>query len=215
MQTQDRLDNGPERRLSSPAARRNREPLLDVVKRLLPPRAEVLEIASGSGEHALFFARALPECRFTPSDASPRALESIGAWRELHLAAGGHNLAAPLSLDVAQSPWPVGAARLDAILCFNMIHIAPWQACLDLLAGSARHLKDEGRLLLYGPFQRDGAHTSPSNRDFDASLAARDPRWGVRDLEREVVPAALAAGLRPEEIVDMPAHNLCVVLRRR
>lgn len=214
MKTQDPLESGPEQRLSSPAARRNREPLLAVLKRLLPPRAEVLEIASGSGEHALCFARALPECRFTPSDPSPRAIASIGAWRDLHVEAGAHNLAAPLTLDVSNTSWPLAPASLDAILCFNMIHIAPWQACLDLLAGSARHLKRNGALLLYGPFRRDGVHTSQSNQTFEDSLVARDTRWGIRDLEGEVVPAAQAAGLRLEEIIEMPANNLCVLLRR-
>lgn len=198
----------------SPAAQRNRGPLLEVLKSRLAPGAHVLEIASGSGEHITHFARALPENEFTPSDAHPAALASIGAWRDaLYQEKADVRLNPPLALEVGQQPWPLHDP-IDVMLCFNMIHIAPWQATLDLLEGAARHLPPQGWLLLYGPFSRRGVHQSESNVAFDQSLKARDSRWGIRDLEQDVLPAAQNAGLTLAEVIEMPANNLCVRLSR-
>jgi len=181
-----------------------------VLERVLPARGLVLEIASGTGEHAAAFAAALPSLAFQPSDSDPEALTSIEAWR-------GHsglaNLRAALTLDVHAWPWPVPAAP-DAILCINMIHIAPWSACLALCDGAAAALAPGAPLVLYGPYREGGAHTAPSNASFDASLRERDPRWGVRDLEAVAAEAA-ARGLDLEEVVAMPANNRTLVLRRR
>ncbi|WP_456268884.1 class I SAM-dependent methyltransferase [Kushneria sp. AK178] len=201
-------------RQSSPAAQRNRGPLLDVLKTHLAPGARVLEIASGSGEHIMHFARELPANDFTPSDMHPGALTSIRAWREaLQREAPDARLHPPLALDVGHDPWPLND-RFDVMLCFNMIHIAPWQATLDLFDGAAQHLTPQGWLLLYGPFSRNGVHHAESNAAFHQSLQARDSRWGVRDLEQEVLPAARDAGLALADIIEMPANNLCVRLSR-
>jgi SAM-dependent methyltransferase len=191
----------------APAAERNRDPILAVLRRVLParPGALVLEVASGSGQHALHFAAALPHLRWQPSDQDPVARDSVAAWRA---EAGLDNLLPPLFLDV-RGPWPVAAA--DAIFCANMIHISPWACTLALLSGAAAVLPPGSPLVLYGPYRRGGAHTAPSNAAFDASLRARDPAWGVRDLE-EVV--AQARGFALDEVVEMPANNLTVVLRR-
>ncbi|MFC0337690.1 Protein of unknown function [Kushneria avicenniae] len=198
----------------SPAAQRNRGPLLEVLKSRLAPGARVLEIASGSGEHIIHFARALPENGFTPSDAHPAALASIRAWRDVLYQEGADvRLNPPLALEVGQQPWPLHDP-IDVMLCFNMIHIAPWQATLDLFEGAARHLPPQGWLLLYGPFSRHGMHQAESNMAFDQGLKARDSRWGIRDLEQDVLPAAHDAGLALAEIIEMPANNLCVRLSR-
>jgi hypothetical protein len=195
----------------APATQRNREPILAVLSRVLPKRGVVLEIASGSGEHAIAFAERLPGLRFQPSDADPGALASIDAWRgEAPLP----NLMAAIRLDVHELPWPLAdVAEPDAILCINMIHISPWSACLALLDGASERLKAGAPLVLYGPYRQGGAHTAPSNEAFDASLRARDPSWGVRDLEA-VESEAVARGLLLEEVVEMPANNRTVVLRR-
>ncbi len=194
-------------RLCYPATARNREPLLAALRPRLPSQGTVLEIASGSGEHAVTFAAALPQLRWQPSDPDPTALSSIAAWIEHE---GLTNVAPPLTLDAAQWPWPILSA--DAMLCVNMIHIAPWEAAQGLLAGAKRVLPLGGPLVLYGPFIVDG-ETAPSNREFDASLRERDPRWGVREL-REVEREAAGCGLVLVETVAMPANNLVVVLRR-
>jgi len=194
-------------RLRYPATARNRDAILAVLRTRLPPRGTVLEIGSGSGEHAVFFGAALPQLRWQPSDPEPEARASIAAWIEHE---GLTNVEPPVVLDVLQSPWPV--ERADAIVCANMIHIAPWEAAQQLLAGAARVLPPDGLLLLYGPFVIDG-ETAPSNREFDASLRARDPRWGVREL-RDVEHEAARHGLALVEIVAMPANNSIVVLRR-
>jgi len=195
-------------RLRYPATARNREPLLEVLRPRLPSAGVVLEIASGSGEHAVFFGAALPGLRWQPSDPDPTCRASIAAWVEHE---GLTNVSPPLDLDATAWPWPL--AHADAMLCANMIHIAPWEAARGLLRGAARVLPVGGPLLLYGPFVVDG-ETAPSNREFDASLRARDPRWGVREL-REVEREAKGCGLVLEEQVAMPANNLTVVLRRR
>lgn len=192
----------------SPSTARNRDPILAVLRRVLPPRGLVLEIASGTGEHAVHFAGSLPARTWQPSDVDPDARVSIAAWRDQ---AALPNLRPVLALDVTAEPWPV--AHVDAIVCINMIHIAPWAATEALLSGAGRHLSAGGVLFLYGPFRRDGRHTAPSNAAFDDDLRRRDPAWGVRDLE-EVAALARRNGLDLKEIVAMPANNLSVVFKR-
>src|SRR5262245_52497786 len=201
--------NAADARRFAPATQRNRGPILAVLERVVPARGLVLEIASGTGEHAVAFAQALPALVFQPSDADPDALASIEAWRR-H--SGLPNVLPPLVLDV-HAPWPLRAVP-DAILCSNLIHIAPWSACLALLDGAAAALAPGAPLVLYGPFREERAHTAPSNAEFDASLPERDPRWGVRD-QGEVAAEAAARGLDLEEVVAMPANNRTLVLRRR
>jgi hypothetical protein len=181
-----------------------------VLERVLPARGVVLEIASGTGEHAVAFASALPALVLQPSDVDPDALASTEAWRR-HSALP--NVRPALALDVHALPWSLPEAP-DAVLCSNMIHIAPWSACLALLDGAAAALAPGAPLVLYGPFCEGGIHTAPSNAAFDASLRERDPRWGVRD-QLEVAAEAAARGLDLEEVVSMPANNRILVLRRR
>lgn len=195
-------------RLRYPAVARNREAILEVIRPRLPATGLVLEVASGSGEHAVSFGAALPELRWQPSDPDATARASIAAWVEHE---GLPNVAAPVELDVMQWPWPVTEAA--AMLCVNMVHISPWEATRALLRGAAQVLPAGAPLLLYGPYVVDG-ETAPSNRAFDASLRARDPRWGVREL-RDVEREADEHGLGLEEAIAMPANNLTVVLRRR
>lgn len=190
------------------ATLRNRDPILAVLRRWLPATGAVLEIASGSGEHAAFMAPYFPTLTWQPSDAEPCALESIAAWREDIRAP---NLLAPLRLDVRQD-WPV--ARADAIFCANMVHIAPWDCAVALVEGAGRVLSPGGVLILYGPFRLAGRHTAASNEAFDLDLRARDPRWGVRDLEA-IGKLAQSAGLDHLDSIAMPANNLSVVWRRR
>ncbi len=192
----------------APATARNREPILAVLERTVPPGARVLEIAAGSGEHACFFAERLPVAEWQPTDPDPESRASIDAWRA-H--SGAARVAPALELDVTARVWPV--SRADFVLCVNMIHISPWEATLGLLSGSAKLLPTGGVLVLYGPYRRFGAHTASSNADFDASLRARDPRWGVRDLEA-VAAEAERAGFALDEVVAMPANNFSVVFRR-
>lgn len=192
-------------RLHAAAADRNREPILGVLRRVLPPAGRVLEIASGTGQHAAFFAAALPALRWQPSDPSSAHLQSIGARAQ-----GAGNIAAPVALDVERWPWPVSDA--DAILNINMIHIAPWSATEALFRGATRVLSPRGVLVLYGPFKREGQHTAESNQRFDERLRDEDPRWGVRDLV-DVQAVATTAGFLPPEIISMPANNLSLVFR--
>jgi SAM-dependent methyltransferase len=168
----------------------------------------VLEIASGSGEHALHFAAHFPALSFQPSDPDAAALASIAAWRE---EARLPNLLPPLMLDVMADAWPIQTA--DAVLCINMIHIAPWEATAALMRGAARILPPDGKLFLYGPFKQGGAHTAPSNATFDDSLRSQDARWGVRDLEA-VARTASAAGFAAPVVEVMPANNLSVIFHR-
>ena len=195
--------------LTSPAARRNRGPILDVLRRVMPARGTVLEIASGSGEHAVHFAAGLPHLSWQPTDLDPDALASIAAHRD---AAGAPNLLPPIELDAVAPFWPV--AHADAIVSINMIHIAPWSAAEGLVAGAGRMLAPGAVLFLYGPFKEDGRHTAPSNAAFDASLRASNKEWGVRDLA-EVAALAAQHGLDFAERGAMPANNLSVVFRRR
>ena len=188
------------------ATQRNRVPILDVLRRVLPAGALVLEVASGTGEHALFFAQSLPEIRWQPSDVDAAARASIAAW-----CADVPNVRAPLAVDVTDETWPIDGA--DAVVCINMIHIAPWPACEGLMRGASRVLRAGGVLYLYGPYRVGGAHTAPSNTAFDERLRGENPAWGVRDFEA-VVACAEAEGLRLAERVPMPANNFSLVFRR-
>jgi len=195
----------------SPAAERNREPILHVLRRLLPATANVLEIAAGTGQHARHFAQACPGWRWQPTDAG-----GDGLWATAQRCRGLANVLPAMRLDVLQAPWPVGAAQgapYHAIYCANMLHIAPWPTCPALMKGAASHLAVGGRLLLYGPYRQDGVAAAPSNEAFDADLKARNPEWGLRQLsavERE----ASAVGMTLQEVVPMPANNLIVVFAR-
>jgi SAM-dependent methyltransferase len=190
-------------RRHAPAADRNREPILEVLEPLVPAGALVLEIASGTGQHAAFFASRLASCTWQPSDLDATARASIAAWTE-----GSPNVRPPLALDVTRRPWPI--ARADVIVCINMIHIAPWAACEALMAGASEVLAPGGVLFMYGPYKRHGVHTAPSNEAFDRRLRGEDASWGVRDLE-DVARVAAASGLALERVVEMPANNLSVV----
>ncbi|MDH4573754.1 DUF938 domain-containing protein [Salinicola acroporae] len=209
MNSMDSLDQGDnDRRLSSPAARRNREPILAVLRSTLPSAGRVLEIASGSGEHAVYFARHLAPLCWQPTDSSETALASIAAWRESEAL---DNLAAPVRLDVT-GRWPV-LPDLAAMVCINLLHISPWAASEALFAAAGRQLPAGGVLIVYGPFRRHGEHTAPSNAAFDDDLRARDPSWGIRDLEA-VERLAGYNGLKRDAVHELPANNLCVVWRR-
>jgi hypothetical protein len=195
-------------RRSAPAAIRNREPIAEVLRDWLPERGLVLEIASGTGEHAVHFARSFPDLEWQPSDVEPGALASIAAWRE---ESGLPNLRAPIVLDAASEDWP--CANADAILSINMVHISPWASALGLIGGSARVLSPEGRLILYGPWLMDDIETAPSNLDFDADLKRRNPEWGLRRVE-DFASAAADQGLKLIETRAMPANNLMLLLRK-
>jgi cyclopropane fatty-acyl-phospholipid synthase-like methyltransferase len=198
-------------RLTSPATARNREPILEVLQRILAPRARVLELASGAGEHAVFCARAMPGVTWQPSDPDPDARASIAAWiAEEGLA----NVLAPRAIDVREDQWGLETeAPFDALVAINMIHISPWAATLGLMAGARRLLAAGGVLYTYGPYRRDGAHTAPSNEAFDLSLKSRDSLWGVRDIA-DVERAAQNQDLKLVEIVAMPANNFSLVFQR-
>ena len=195
-------------RRSAPAAVRNREPIADVLQEWLPARGLVLEIASGTGEHAAFFAERFPGLEWQPSDVHPDALESVAAWREV---AGLPNLRAPLVIDAASADWPID--RADAMLSINMVHISPWPSALGLLDGAARLLAPGAPLILYGPWLKDDIETAPSNLAFDADLKRRDPAWGLRRVE-DFVAAAKERGIAIEATRSMPANNLMLLLRR-
>jgi hypothetical protein len=180
---------------------------------VLPAAGTVLEIASGTGEHAVWFAAQLPGLVFQPSDPDPDNCASIAAWTAF---TGVGTVRPPLAIDVTAPDWekaPGVPRDLTAILCINMIHISPWAATLGLVRGAGALIAAGGVLYLYGAYKRGGSHTAPSNASFDASLRARDPAWGVRDLEA-VTEAAAAAGFAPESVIEMPANNLSVVFRR-
>jgi len=200
-------------RLFAPAATRNRGPILEVLRRVLPGSGLVLEIASGSGEHVAFFASRLPKHRFQPSDPDPAARRSIAAWTRSE---GLSNVLSPLAIDAVQEEWGLGesASEVAAILSINLVHIAPWSACQGLMRGAGELLRAGAPLVLYGPYRRGGAHTAPSNRSFDQSLRSRNREWGVRDLEA-VEECAESRGLTLEEVVEMPANNLTLIFRRR
>ncbi len=210
----------PDARQFAPATDRNREPILEVLKQALPATGLVLEIASGTGEHASFFTPQLAPRYWLPSDANADALASIQAWRQV---TPSHALLSPIALEVSQSDWPQIVqssesrlsvdAPLTAIVNINMIHISPWSATLGLMAGAGALLSPGGILYLYGPYKQQGIHTAPSNEAFDDMLKARDPNWGVRYLE-DVVAAAARHGLQWQEAIAMPANNLSVIFKR-
>lgn len=195
-------------RLEYPATLRNRDAILDVLRGVLPASGTVLEIASGSGEHAIHFARACPGLTFQPSDPEDAALKSIKAWtRE----SGVRNVLPPVKLDAMAETWPLAAA--DAVLCINMIHIAPWRATEGLMRGAAKILQSNSPLYLYGPYRQAGVVTEPSNEMFDTSLKSRNAEWGLRNLD-DVAALAKHAGFAAPEVTRMPANNLSVVFRR-
>ncbi len=194
---------------SAPSTARNRGPILEVLKRCLPPAGLVLEIAAGAGEHAVFNAAALPGLQWRPTDPDPEALGSIAAWRE-HAALP--NLLPPLPLDAADpDAWPLD--RADAVVNINMIHISPWATTEGLMTGAGRLLPADGVLFLYGPYIEAEVETAPSNLAFDGNLRARNPAWGIRRLD-EVKDLAAAHGLQLAERIAMPANNLSLVFRR-
>ena len=199
---------GVEAKGHAPATVRNRDPIVDVLRDILPPTGTVLEIASGSGEHIVHFAEAFPALHWQPSDPDPVCRRSIAAWS----ADSEHaHIAPPLDLDAASADWPITAA--DAVLCINMIHISPWAATEGLLGGAARILPPGAPLFLYGPFIRPGFETAPSNNAFDRSLRERNALWGLRVLD-DVKAVARRASLELEQVIEMPANNLSVVMRK-
>lgn len=193
--------------LSSPAAERNKGPIRDRLAGILPDAGLILEIASGTGQHVAFFAAAWPGLEWQPTEPDAELIE---AMRSLLESASAPNVRDPIRLDVTERPWPI--RRADAVLCSNMIHIAPWEATLALFDGAKTVLGPRAPLILYGPFKRGGRHTAPSNEQFDASLRARNADWGVRDLD-DVAEVARRNGFTLEQSVDMPANNLLVVFR--
>ena len=194
-------------RRHAPAASRNRGPILDVLRGVLPQSGTVLEIASGSGEHAVHFGREMPGLVWQPSDPSADARSSVDAWVE---AEGVANVLPAVDLDASADSWPV--ARADAIVCINMVHISPWEATEGLMRGAGRILSAGQPLYLYGPYIRTGHPIEPSNAAFDESLKSRDPRWGLRLLD-DVIACARFEGLEFEKAVEMPANNLSVIFR--
>jgi len=197
----------------APATQRNREPILEVLLQVLPERGNILEVSSGTGEHAVFFAPHLSPRQWIPSDPNPSLRASIDAWRERNPV---ENLQPPLDIDARESVWSAeeDGIAIAAIVNINMIHIAPWSACLGLMAGGERLLPSGGILYLYGPFKRSGEHTAPSNSAFDDSLREQNPEWGVRNLE-DVIAAAHEYSLSLVEIIEMPANNLSIVFQRQ
>ena len=194
---------------SNPSAERNKGPILEVLSRVLPRRGLVLEIASGTGQHVVHFAKALPGLTWQPSDPDPELRESIALRvKEQQLA----NVNRPVDLDVTRLPWPLQTA--DAVVCINMIHVAPWAATLALLEGAKALLPAKHVLFLYGPYRRFAQHTSKSNEQFDSDLRAHDPQWGLRDLEA-VAEAAASSGFVLDEVVAMPANNFSLIFKRR
>ncbi|MEO0695120.1 MAG: DUF938 domain-containing protein [Pseudomonadota bacterium] len=205
-----------EDRLFSPSAARNRDVIWEAFIKLMPPTGTIWEVGSGTGEHCVHIASVAKGLNWWPSDPDPQSRRSIAAWaRDLNL----QSVLAPLEIDVTRSGWTtqfkaVGADAPVGIVSINMIHIAPFEAAKGLISGAGEALTPGGRLFLYGPFSRDGQHTAPSNADFDASLKSRDPSWGVRDLERDIMPLARQAGLAFVEAIAMPANNLSVVFEQ-
>lgn len=198
----------------APATQRNREPILEVLRQVLPPTGTILEISSGTGEHAIFMAPQLAPRHWLPSDPNPDARASITAWQQ---AAPCANLLPPIDLDASSPKWSVESDEsldpIAAIVNINMVHIAPKSAYLGLMAGASRILPHKGILYLYGPFKQSGVHTAPSNEAFDASLKSQNPEWGIRDLE-EIATAAETHNLHLHKIFPMPANNLSVIFQK-
>lgn len=202
------VDNLAEGRLVSPSAERNKGPIVDVLKRVLPDHGLILEVSSGTGQHIVHFAREMPHLHWQPTERDDGCLRSIAGWRA---AEELPNVGEPLRLDVADRPWPIGPVA--AVVCINMIHIAPWTAAEALIRGAEATIVAGGILFLYGPFSRSGKHTAASNDAFDRQLRANNPDWGVRDLG-DVTRFAEQHGFEAPETFDMPANNLSVVFRR-
>jgi hypothetical protein len=198
----------------APATQRNREPILEILAKAVAPKSTILEIASGTGEHALFFASRLQSCRWIPSDISPLSRESILAWKNTSQI-DNLNLDSPLSIDVTKAGWQqqVIKQNINVIVNINMIHISPWSACLGLMEGAGEILPSGGILYLYGPYKSNGEHTALSNASFDRSLRDRNSQWGIRDLAA-VVKVAAKNNLRLQEVFEMPANNLSVIFSR-
>lgn len=199
---------GDQRRVA-PAVARNRDAILAILRTVLPPAGLILEIASGSGEHVVHFAAALPHLRWQPSDPDPVALASIAAWTR---DSGLGTILPPVRIDVSDTGWHGIAAA--AILCINMVHISPWAATVGLFSGGARTLPAQAPLILYGPYLEDDVATAPSNLAFDQSLKERNPAWGLRRLSA-LDQLATASGFARSDRYEMPAHNLTLVYRRR
>ncbi len=200
-------------KLFAASTARNRDPILDAFRQTMPQRGKILEIASGAGEHAVHIAAASPDLAWLPGDPDAEARASIAAW--IGDAALG-NVAPPHAIDVTEPLWERQVCTpIDGIVAINMIHIAPLEAAAGLFAGARQLLKPGGKLFLYGPFSRNGAHTAPSNAAFDKSLKARNARWGVRDLERDILPLAEREGFALDAVVAMPANNFSVVFARQ
>lgn len=199
-------------RLFSPSAARNREPIRDVFLAHMPNTGRILEVGGGTGEHAVCLAEALPDVEWLAGDPDPASRGSIAAWiAETRLG----NLKGPHAIDVTADPWGVeDAAPFAGVVSINMIHIAPFEAVIGLFAGAGRLLAPGGKLFLYGPFSREGAHTAPSNEAFDASLKTRNPRWGVRDIEHDLAPLAQKNALKLNAVVEMPANNLSLIFSK-
>jgi cyclopropane fatty-acyl-phospholipid synthase-like methyltransferase len=197
-----------DQRMFSPAAARNSAPILAVLERVLPANGVVLEIGCGTGEHAVYFGGAMPNLTWLPSDPDSDSRASTTSWIKF---TGLSNVLPPLDIDVCATSWGVEqTAPFDAIVSLNMVHIAPWAASLGLFAGAGRFLRAGGLLFLYGPFMRDGAHNAPSNADFDASLKARNPSWGLRDIA-DLERVGESSGLSLRETIEMPANNMSLV----
>lgn len=201
---------GPEAKQFSPAVARNRDPIAAAIGPRLADARLALEIASGTGEHAIHFASIWPHLRWQPSDYDDIRLRSVRAWRE---DAGLSNLLDPVQIDVLESAWPVESGAYDAAFCANMIHIAPAETVPGLFRGLSQALRAGAEMFLYGPFRIGGAHTAPSNAAFDENLRGRNPHWGIRDLEA-VVEVAGQHGMDHVDTVAMPANNQIVIFRR-
>ena len=202
------MTQSADKRRSAPSALRNRDAILQVLRRALPDRGTVLEIASGTGEHVLHFARHLPHLLWQPSDPSPEARASIAAWLD---AEGTPNVGAPIDLDASARSWPIEEA--DAIIAINLVHISPWEVAVGLMDGAKRLLPIGGVLYLYGPYRQRERPLAASNAAFDADLRNRNPEWGLRDVA-DVAAVAEQNGLRLDEVVDMPANNLSLLFTR-
>jgi cyclopropane fatty-acyl-phospholipid synthase-like methyltransferase len=206
---EDRANDGD--RLFSPAAARNRDPVLQVLREVLPAKGGVLEIASGTGEHVAHFAKHLPGLRWQPTEFDETSRLSVRAWIAHETLS---NVAAPIGIDASTTDWGVEDQRFDAILSMNMIHIAPWAAAVGLFMGAGRLLKPGGILFLYGAFKQGGVHNAPSNEEFDRSLKSHDPDWGVRDID-DLSALASANSLRFVRSVVMPANNQSLIFEKR
>jgi hypothetical protein len=213
LETRERTEDA---RQFSPSSARNKDPILDVLRHHVPEgtpgSVKVLEVASGTGEHAVHFTRGLEQVLWQPSDPDEMARASVAAWTQHE---GIHRILPPVEIDARAEVWPVDdQVPFQVIISINMIHIAPWEACLGLLSGAGRLLTTGGGVLfLYGPFKRGGIHSAPSNAAFDESLQARDPRWGVRDLD-EVAKMATTHGLASGDVISMPANNFCAIFTK-